>query len=246
VVTSQQPILVVLAYASAAALGAGLGAVPQAVTGRLPLKAMGWANALAAGLMLGVAYSLLDRGLGEALWQGGVGGVAGMAVVHLAHLGTGTEDLELQRVEERDPAYGYQVVLVGTLHAAYEGVAMGAAMLISLPFGIAMAIVLAVHNVPEAMLLTAVVRGRGMALPGAALLAVATKLNQVLLAVVTFAVGQVVPGLLPWVVGFGAGALLQLLLEELLPESYREAGSTGIALVTLLAMATVVVVGGVG
>lgn len=240
----QQPLLIVLAYAAAAALASGLGAVPQAVTGRLAPKAMAWADALAAGLMLGVAYSLLDQGLGDALWQGGAGALVGMAVVHLAHLGTGTEDLDLQRTEERDPAYGYQVVLVGALHAAYEGVAMGAAMLISLPFGISMAVVLAVHNVPEAMLLTAVVRGRGMSFPGAVLLAVATKLNQVLLAVATFAVGQVVPELRPWAVGFGAGALLQLLLEELLPESYREAGATAIALVTLLAMATVVVVGG--
>jgi zinc transporter ZupT len=243
-VNGLDPLLTVLAWSSAAALTAGMGVVPQALTGRLPLRIMGWANALAAGLMLGVAYSLLDQGLGDALWQGGLGGLVGMAVVHLAHIGTGTEDLDLQKLEERDPAYGYQVVLVGGLHAAYEGVAMGAAMLISIPFGISMAIVLAVHNVPEAMLLTAVVRGRGMALPGATLLAVATNLNQVLLAVATFAVGRAVPGLLPWVVGFGAGALLQLLLEELLPESYREAGATGIALVTLLAMATVVVVGG--
>ena len=238
-----EPVLTVLLYASLAALAASLGAAPHAIRGRLALPVLGWANALAAGLMLGVAYSLMSLSADEGMVQGAVGALVGLGTVRLTHAGTGTENLDLNRIGELSPAYGYQVVLVNTLHAAYEGVAIGAAMLVSLPFGISMALALAVHNIPEGMVLTAILAERGVRVPHAAILAVATNLNQALLAVVTFSVVGVVPWLLPGVLGFSVGALLYLVLVELLPESYHQAGRTSIAVVTLVAMAMVVALG---
>ena len=79
-----------------------------------------------------------------------------------------------------------------------------------------------------------------MRLGHAALLAIATNLNQVLLAVLTFAVVGALPALLPWALGFAVGALVYLVLVELLPESYRQAGHTSIALVTSLTMGVLV------
>lgn len=204
---------------------------------------LGWANALAAGLMLGVAYSLFTLELpGGAVASAG-GALAGVILVRAVHAGTGTTNLDLNRLDELEPAYGYQVVLVNSLHAAYEGIAIGVAMLVSLPFGISMALALAVHNVPEAMILTEVLAGRGVPILHRAALAVAINLNQVLLAVATFAVVGALPGLLPWAVGFAVGALIYLVLAELLPESYREAGHTSIALVALIAMGIVLALG---
>ena len=59
------PTLAVVLVSSVAAFTAALGVLPQAVSGRLPLPFLGWGNALAAGLMLGVAYSLLAVALRE-------------------------------------------------------------------------------------------------------------------------------------------------------------------------------------
>lgn len=240
------PILTVLAYSSLAAFAAALGVVPHAVWGRLALPVLGWGNALASGMMLGVAYSLMTLGLPNGVLAGAGGAVLGLAAVRLSHAGTGTEDLDLNQLDELAPTYGYQVVLVNTIHSAYEGVAIGAAMLVSVPFGISMAVALAVHNIPEAMVLTAILDARGVRRPHTTALAVATNLNQVLLAVVTFAVVGALPGLLPWALGFAVGALLYLVLAELLPESYRQAGHTSIAVVTLVAMGIVVALAGVG
>ncbi|MFW6083842.1 MAG: ZIP family metal transporter [Gemmatimonadota bacterium] len=237
---SLDPIIVVLLYASLAAVAAALGVVPHAVAGRLPLPMLGWANALASGLMLGVAYSLFALQFSAGVLDVASGALVGVAFVWLVHAGTGTTELDLNRLDELEPAYGYQVVLVNVLHSAYEGIAIGAAMLVSLPFGISMVGALAVHNIPEAMILTAVVTSRGVSHRQAAALAVAANLSQVLLAVVTFAVVGVLPALLPWVAGFAAGTLIYLVFVELLPESYREAGHTSIALVTLIAMGIVV------
>ena len=82
--------------------------------------------------------------------------------------------------------------------------------------------------------------------PNKILPVVATNANQVLVAVVVFTVAGALPVLFPWALGFAAGALIYLLLVELLPESYHQAGHTSIALVALLAMAMVVSLGGNG
>jgi zinc transporter ZupT len=238
--------LTVLLYSSLAAVAAALGVLPLALRRELSLVAIGWSNALAAGLMLGVAYSLMLAGLDRAALWGGVGAVIGIGFVRITHAATGTAELDLNRLDETPPEYGYQVILVNTLHAAHEGIAIGAAMAVSLPFGILMALALAAHNIAEAAVLGAILGRRGVALPSAAALAVATNVNQVLLAVVTFAVVSAAPALLPWAAGFAVGALIYLVMMELLPESYRQAGHTSIALVTVIAMGIVVLLTGRG
>lgn len=234
------PTLSVLLAASLAAGAAGLGGVPFVIRGRLPLAWIGWANAVAAGLMLGVAYSLFAAGMLPGAVRVAAGAVLGIGFVAFTHWATGTHDLDLNRLDETRPEYGYQVILVSTLHAAAEGVAIGAAMAVSLPFGIFTATAIALHNVPEATVLSAILTTRGVRPRDAAGLAVAANVNQVLLAVVTYAVVGASAGLLPWALGFAVGALVYLVLAELLPESYRQAGRTGIALVTILAMGVVI------
>ena len=232
--------LTVLLYAGLAAAMAVFGVVPLVSGREVPLRTIGWANALASGLMLGVAYSLLAKGLLNAGVQGGLGALLGILFVRLTHAATGTADLELNRLNDPRPEYGYQVILVNTLHSAHEGVAIGAAMAVSLPFGILMALALAVHNIPEATIQSSIVMNRGVRLRDAAALAVATNASQVLLAVVSFALIAAAPAVLPWAVGFAVGALIYLVMVELLVESYREAGHTSIALLTVVAMGMVV------
>jgi zinc transporter ZupT len=65
-----------------------------------------------------------------------------------------------------------------------------------------------------------------------------------LLAAATFAAATLRPALLPWALGFAFGALVYLLLAELLPESYRRAGRTSIALVTSVAAGIAALLGG--
>jgi zinc transporter ZupT len=48
------------------------------------------------------------------------------------------------------------------------------------------------------------------------------------------------------VLGFAAGALVYLVMAELLPECYRQAGPTSIALVTIVAMGIVVLLSSQG
>ena len=112
------PTLSVLLYASLAAGAAGLGALPLAFRGRLPTAWIGWANAIAAGVMLGVAHALISAGMDRDATRVAVGAALGIAFVALTHRATGTGDLDLNRLDETRPEYGYQVLLVSALHAA--------------------------------------------------------------------------------------------------------------------------------
>jgi len=244
-VTTLQPLSAVLVFSGLAALTAAFGAVPHAL-GRPPSRAaIGWANALAGGLMLGVAYTVLTEGVFASLIAGGLGTLIGIAFVRTGHALTGTTELDVDDVERPGAGGSYKATLLEALHSADEGIAIGVAMALSLPLGIGMAATLAVHNIPEAMVLTTVLARRGLSVGRSAGVAVGVNLNQVLLAVVTFGILTELPVLIPWIAGFAVGTLMYRTLVELLPESYHQAGETGIALVTLLAMGMVVLLAGV-
>jgi zinc transporter, ZIP family len=70
--------------------------------------------------------------------------------------------------------------------------------------------------------------------------------SQILLAIVVFALASAAPSLLPWALGFAVGALVYLVMAELLPECYRQAGRTSIAVVTFVAMGIVILLLEVG
>lgn len=234
----------VLLWALLAACATALGAVPEWLRGRPSPAIMAWARALAAGLMLGVAHMLLAYGLDGHLVQGAVGALLGIGSVRLIHALTGTGELDLESDGTANTTGGNRVILAEVMHAAHEGVAIGAALLVSLPLGISMVVALGIHNVPEGMATIAALTGRGVRLRRATVLALAARLDQVLLASVTFAAGGAVPALLPWMVGFSSGALAYLVLVDLLPAAYRNAGRTSIAVVTMVALAMVVLLTG--
>lgn len=230
--------LIVLAAAGAAALAAALGVLPLTGDREVEESWLAWANALAGGLMLGTAFTLgvID---GVQALPTALGALAGLLFVAGTHRATGTEGMELVRLDAADPAYGYRVAIVQTLHSGAEGVAIGAAVAASVPFGLFTAATMAVHNVPEVTVLAAVQRSRGVSLSTAALAGVATNVPQVFTALATWAVIDAAPGVLPWALGLATGMLIYLVLVELLPESYREAGPTSIAVVTSVSMSVV-------
>jgi ZIP family zinc transporter len=234
------PTLTLLLYASLAAGATILGALPLVRRERIPTRWIGGANALAAGLMLGAAYALSKAGRHGQPAELAFGAVLGVLFIFWTHRVSDTENLDLTRLRESDPVYGYQVLLVNALHAASEGVAIGVAMAVSTPFGLFMAVSIGVHNIPEGTILCAVLRSRGMRLGEAAGLAVAANVGQVLLALVTHGLVVAAPAMLPAAGGFAIGSLIYLVLVELLPESYRQAGATTIAVVTTVAMGALV------
>jgi zinc transporter ZupT len=193
--------------------------------------------------MLGVAYALVSVGLPGSPMHAAAGALLGIGFLGWAR-SVGGGDLDIEALNEASPAYGYRLLLANAMHAAPEGVAIGAAMAVAPDLGLFTAIAIALHNIPEAAVLSTMLIPRGLLRRHAAGLAVAVNVNQVLLAVVTFAIVRAAPAVLPWALGIAFGALVYLVIADLLPQCYRQAGRTGIAVVTVLAMGIVVALGG--
>lgn len=239
-----EPVLNVLVYSALAAGVAALGALPFARGGAPRPVWIGGASALAAGLMLGAGYLLIDRGLDRNAWIALVGGAVGVLYSLGARAFSGLDDPTPLEDRSNDasqgaptgaPDSGSRILLQNGLHAAAEGVAIGVAMTLELRLGIFVALALAVHNVGEAMALTGELRRRGVSTGRAARLAVAINLPQPVLALAVFALGPALATLLPGALGFAAGALVFLVLTELIPDAYLRSTE---GLVALLVSAT--------
>jgi len=231
--------LITLLYASIAAAVAALGPLPWVFHREPSVALLGFANALAAGMMLGAAYILTAAGLDGNALAGAAGAVVGIAFVWGAHAFGGTSELRLNLTDETSPDYGYKVLVVNGLHSASEGVAIGVAMFIDLRLGIFLALAFAVHNIAEATALCAVLIPRGVTRTRAAALGVMTNVSQVLLAVVCYTILVAEPGILTPMLGFAVGAMIYLTVVELLPEAYLEAHQTAIAVTASVAMSVV-------
>lgn len=225
---AREPVLTLLLFSGVAAAMTALGALPFGL-GRPPGRIrVGLADAVAGGLMLGAAYLLVGRGLDGGVWPVLVGATLGVVYTWWirGYAGLG----ELQEGRMAGPERGYKLILQNGLHSASEGVAIGVAMVLDLRLGIFVAIALAVHNVGEGISLTDALLAEGVSAGQAAGLCVASKISQPLLALATFALAPALAGFLDAALGFAAGALLFLVLTELVPDAYDRAPALAVAL----------------
>jgi len=223
--------------AAAAAAAAAFGVIPVIIAGEVSPR-LGWANALAAGLMLGAGYVLLQQGLALSPLGGIAGSVLGITFVFAGHRFTDLTHVDLSRPEDHASATVSQIVTREVLHSAAEGVAIGMGFLVDPRLGLLMAGTLGLHNVAEGAAVSAALIERGWRPASAALLSAGTMAAHVPAAVATAA--WIGVDARPWGLGFSAGAMFYLILVELMPESYRQRGHTGIAITASAAMSIVV------
>ncbi len=239
------PILTVLLYSSLAAATAGLGVLPFVFRDSVPQSWVGSAYALASGLMLGAGYLLMQEGLRRSPVWTVVGFGLGAVYTFWTQAYAGTAELDTRPEHTPDSIEGYKAILQNTLHSASEGVAIGGAMVLSLTLGRFLAFSMAVHNVGEAMALTAILARRRMTAGESAGLCVITNVPQVLLAIVVYALSPAFEGTQPGLLGFASGAMVFLLMTELLPASYQRCGSSWIAVLVSFSAGAVVLLEGV-
>ena len=234
------PVLIVLLFGVLATGASALGALPFAFSDGPRPWVLGAAYALASGFMLGAGYLLMSEGLEDEAIFAVLGGGLGVLYTRWTQAYPGTDRLETDPEGEIGRDAGYLTILQSTLHAAAEGIAIGVAMVVDVSFGIFMALALAVHNVGEAMALTAILRQRGMTVGESAGLCVVTNVTQPLFAIVAFALSPALGHFLPAALGFSAGSLVFLVLTELAPASYQRASRTLVATLMSIAAAAVV------
>lgn len=234
---AEHPVLAVFLMASITALATGLGAVPFAFMRTVSSRAVSYSNALAAGLMLGATFGLTVEGSAYGVWQTLVGANLGVVFVLLAAR-------FLERPDEARPnavlGLGARrtllIVLVMTVHSFSEGVAVGAAFAGSAALGAFITVAIAVHNIPEGLAISAVMRPRGASIAACAGWSVFSSLPQPLMAVPAYLLVDTVRPALPYTMGFAAGAMILMVLQELLPEAYEEGRRSVVGMVVALSL----------
>jgi len=216
-------LALVFAAALATAIATGLGAVPFAVARSRAQGWLGQANAVASGVMLGASASLLIEAGRRSPERGAVGMVAGCLFVALAQRLVGERNPQaIGGLRGLDARKAILIVAVMTVHSVAEGVGVGAAFGGGDGFGLLISAAIALHNVPEGLAISLVLVPRGTRVRTAALWSVFSSLPQPLLAVPSFAFVDAFAALLPAGLGFAAGAMIWMVVRELLPEALEQ------------------------
>jgi zinc transporter ZupT len=229
----------VLLFALITALATGLGALPLLLVRKMPRQALGIANAVAAGLMLGASFRLTYEGFsgGDALWRTLLGAVAGLGLIVLSRKLIGErDDLRFAELRRVDAAKALLIFEVMALHSFSEGVAVGVAFGEGQPFGLFITLAIAIHNIPEGLAIGLVMVPRGTPVHKAAGWAVVSSLPQPLMAVPAFLLVDAFAAWLPVGLGFAAGAMLWMVIAELLPEAMENSSPRLVAVVTTLSL----------
>jgi ZIP family zinc transporter len=132
------------------------------------------------------------------------------------------------------------IVGVMTIHSFTEGVGVGVAFGGGETLGVVIALAIAIHNVPEGLAISLVLVPRGVSVGRAAAWSVFSSLPQPLMAVPAFVFVETFEPVLPFGLGFAAGAMLWMVSAELLPEAVREAPPRAVIAVGAVSAAAMV------
>ena len=134
------------------------------------------------------------------------------------------------------------LVLAVTLHNIPEGMATGVVFAgsmmgnasISMAGAFALAIGLAIQNFPEGAIISMPLRAEGMSKGKAFLYGTLSGIVEPIAAIVTILLASFVVPILPYLLAFAAGAMIYVVVEELIPESqageHSNIGTIGVAI----------------
>jgi ZIP family zinc transporter len=240
------PFQSMLLVSTLVGLATGLGAIPTLFGARVSHRTYDAALGLAGGIMVAASvFGLIIPG-SEAgalsavmigVFLGGFGLLAGNRVLPHLHTeyhrrrghGVGVDDGSDVEVDGSDDAALddrlRRAALVGgaiTLHNAPEGLAMGIAYASGLEeVAIVLAIVIALQNVPDGFAFAIPVAQSGVSTPKVFLYTTLSgTVPQVIGSVFGFALVGIAQGIFPVAAGFAAGAMLAVVLREMVPSSH--------------------------
>ena len=225
--------LTVFVVALATAFATGLGAAPFFFARHPGRSWLGTANSLAAGLMLGASAGLVYEGARYGVGRTLVGAVAGAVFIFVSQRFIDRhETLHLGSLEGADATKALLIVGVMTIHSFAEGVGVGVAFGVEQTLGVLIGLAIAVHNIPEGLAISLVLVPRGTSPRTAAGWSIFSSLPQPLMAVPAFLFVEEFSEFLPVGLGFAAGAMVWLVVADLLPEALETAKASTVAAVS--------------
>ncbi len=193
----------------------------------------------AAGVMIAASvWSLLIPAIEEAEAAGKIGWIpaaggflAGVAFLMgldalLPHLHPGSEKPEGMKSQLKRTSL---LVFAVTLHNIPEGMAVGLSFALAAQHGgdpamyaaaVALAVGIGIQNFPEGAAIALPLRQEGMSRTKAFLCGSASGVVEPIFGILTVLVAGSIVNLMPWLLSFAAGAMIYVVVEELIPEAH--------------------------
>ncbi len=229
-------MLTLLLAATGTALATGLGAIPVFLLGSRAERLRPGLWGVAAGVMtvaslVGLLRPALDEGSIGAVAAGLAAGVLFLAVTRSR---LAASDLHVGRLRGADVRTSVLVFAVLFAHSLPEGLAIGTAYASKTAgLGAFVILAIAIQNVPEGTSVAIPMEASGFSRRQQFWAAVATSAPQPVGAMIAFVAVEQVTGLLPVSFAFAAGAMLALVVAELVPQALggrdRWLGAAGLA-----------------
>lgn len=216
----------------ASALATGLGALPVHFLRRDSRLVQSFTIAFAAGMMLSAsAFSLIQEGINlQSRYPFApysvIGGLLlGAAFFWITEKFLHNQSHYFEKARDQMGVQGIMIFLAMFIHSIPEGIAIGVGFATGdLGFGIMMALAISVHNIPEGIAISLPLHNRGVSTKKCAGISVLSSLPQPLLAVPSALAVHFFDPLLPAGLGFAAGAMIYLVVAEMLPEAMEKGG----------------------
>ncbi|MGF1472786.1 MAG: ZIP family metal transporter [Rubrobacteraceae bacterium] len=232
----------VLVLASLTAVATGLGAVPFIFVKDLARRWLGASNAIAMGLMLAASFGLIYEGLDYSVFGTLAGAMIGLAFIILARQTMQGDEhpVAFAGMNALDARKALLIVGVMTVHSFTEGVGVGVSFGGGAALGLFITLAIAVHNIPEGLAISLVLVPRGVSPLKAAGWSVFSSLPQPLMAVPAFLFVEFFRPVLPYGLGFAAGAMIWMVFSELVPDALEDASSNLVAIVATVSIVAMI------
>lgn len=216
-------MLLLILAATGTAVATGIGAIPVILMGTRAATLRPLLLGLAAGVMivaavLGLIKPALERG---SVTQVSAGLLVGLVFLLGARRLISKENRRASRLDAR--ATSILVFLVLFVHSLPEGFAVGTAYAEDpATIGLFVVLAIAIQNIPEGTSVAIPLAAEGASPSRQITAAIMSSAPQPVGAVIAYLLVESIAGLLPVSFGFAAGAMLTLVVIELIPQAVRE------------------------
>jgi ZIP family zinc transporter len=216
------------------ALATGLGAIPVHFVKSGSRLLSAFASAFAAGMMISASvFSLAQEGiaLGEqfpfAPYAVIIGLLLGAAFFWWTDNYFEHHDMPKIVLSQGFSKKGLLLFIAMFIHSIPEGIAIGVGFATgNFQFGLIMAIAISVHNIPEGIAISLPLKAEGVSTPKCAFFSILTSVPQPVMAVPAAILTWIFQPLLPYGLGFAGGAMIYLVMSEMIPDAIAEGGKS--------------------
>lgn len=212
------------------ALATGLGAIPVAFIQQSSKIVRAFSGAIAAGMMISASvFSLAQEGIAlkaeraSAPYEVITGLLLGATFFWFVEKKFSENDWHFGTFSKGTSQKGFFIFLAMLIHSFPEGVAIGVGFATGdFNFGLIMAIAISVHNIPEGIAISLPLRAEGQSFAKCSMYSILSSVPQPLAAVPSALAVWLFKPLLATGLGFAGGAMIFLVVLELIPGALEE------------------------